>query len=229
MTIQAVARPAAIAAPLDESARWLPVAETKRPHTDPPIRRLIVLVPNTEIDPLAWATRIKTLASPRNLAVLLVGRTQDDQELWDLRRGLTTLAALIATPPEIVVETRVSTRRAWVDVVAEVMATGDLVVCHREQRIGARWPWQQRSLADAIRLRLRVPVCTLTGFALSADRTASSLINRVMAWGTPLGVIAAMGLVQVEIQTHTTGLATTALLSLSMLVELVVLGLLSQN
>lgn len=224
-SLPAPARPG----PIESPARWLPLAETKKPDPDPIVRRLIVLVPGAEIDPIAWAAQIKSLALPRRLAVLLVGRIQDDQEIWDLRRSLTTLAALVAAPDEVDVETQVSTKRTWLEVVAQFAVTGDMVICHREQVTAASWPWQRRSLAEAIRTRMHVPVCTLSGLAYEAETRASGLMARAWSWLSPVLVIAAMGFVQVEIQLHTVGWSTPVLLSITAVAELILLGALSRS
>ena len=62
------------------------------------IQRLIVLIPNLDVDETAIARKIWDLAFPARLSVLLLGLCPNLHEESNVRRRLITIAALIREP-----------------------------------------------------------------------------------------------------------------------------------
>src|SRR5574341_390636 len=99
--IRSVLRPSTLGTSTLAGARaqfksWLfvkPLSATSR--FAPSVRRLVVLIPDAEADEAELAAHLWTMASSRQLAVLLLGICGDAGREPRARRRLATLAALI--------------------------------------------------------------------------------------------------------------------------------------
>lgn len=141
----------------------------------PEAHRLVVLIPDGDVDEAGLARRIWTLASPRQLQVLYLGICHTLAREPMARRRLATLAALtrddgVATRTQVVMEDD------WLLALRPRMAAGDLIVCHSEQTRGFREP--ARSLAETLNRALQAPVYVLEGFLPTSPPDA--------AWHAPL-------------------------------------------
>jgi hypothetical protein len=195
-------------------------------RVEPAVDRLVVLVPELSGDPAGLAAQIRALAAPRGLAVLLIGQIAEEPETWSVRRGLSTLAALVADL-QIRVDTLATPTPSWLDILRRIVLPGDVVVCHREQVVGHTWPWQRRGLVEAIRAELNVPVCALQGHGLNLRQGARRWTTRVLSAVMPLAVIALFGVAQVRIHSITTGWIETLLLCATAIVEILALAYLT--
>ena len=96
--------------------------------------RLVVLVPNVDLDEAALARHIWKLAAPRQLAVLYLGWTAGPETEAELRRRLANLAAL-TRDEGVVVSARPATGEGWLPALRGVWRPGDLIVAHSELRV----------------------------------------------------------------------------------------------
>ena len=191
---------------------------------EPVIQRLLVLVPDVDLDPSSFAAQIRALAQPKRLGVLLVGQCPVEADEWHWRRSLATLGAAISDTDHLLVETQVSLASSWLDIVKGLRVDGDLVVCHREQVLRGAWPWQRQALDQALIAELRQPVCVLEGLVQPLPNRQRPLAARVLDWVVPLAVIVAFAVLQVQIRTNVSDTAGMVLLSLSTVIELVLLA-----
>src|SRR5258706_368632 len=120
-------------------------------------RRLIVLIPNLDVDEVALAHEIWNLALPRGLAVLLLGLCPNPNDEPGARRRLVTVAALIREP-RVSVETQLDFGRNWISILKNFLKMGDIVICPADQRIGIFGEPLDLSLA-----KLGLPIITLPG------------------------------------------------------------------
>ncbi len=192
-------------------------------EAEPAIRRLVVLVPSLEVDLAEFAARLRSLALPRGLRVLLVGQHPHAEDKWIWRRELAGLAALISDAPRIIVDYHVGRPQPWPVMLQPMVREGDLVVCHREQVQG--WSVTGNSLARQIKVELQVPVCELRGLYAHLPRLAPSVVRNALSWAVPLVIILVFGVIQVQLREHTTGWVTTAALFVSVLIELALIAL----
>lgn len=188
----------------------------------PPARRLVVLVPDTDVDESELATRIWSLASPRGLAVLYLGMIRDVRAESLTRRRLITLAA-ITRDDWAHVETRLELEGNWIQIVRRIWEPGDLIICHAEQALSG-WSLNRKSLAQSLVAALNTPVYVLSGFYAGLPTEQPRWLARLLAWLPPLVILVIFFMLQVRITRGTTGWVQTALLCLSVIVEFGLIG-----
>ncbi len=188
----------------------------------PPARRLVVLVPNVDVDEPELATRIWSLASPRGLEVLFLSIFRSPETELLARRRLTLLAA-ITRDDWAHVETRLDLEGDWMCAVRRIWEPGDLVVCHAEQVLTG-WGLRRRSLAKTIGSALNTPVYVLSGFYPELPTEQPNWLARLQAWLPPLVILVIFFMLQVRITQGMTGWVQTALLCLSVIVEFGLIG-----
>jgi hypothetical protein len=184
----------------------------------PPAQRLVVLVPNTDVDEVELAHRIWSLASPRGLDVLFLSLIGEAQAELQARRRLATLAA-VTRDDWTRIETRFEMSRNWLEAVEHVWQRGDLIVCHAEQMI-PKWGLGRQALAPAIVSCLNLPTYILSGFYPKLPTDRPNRFARVLLGVPPLLLLVGFFALQVQIDRQTQGWLSIVLLSLSVCVEL---------
>jgi hypothetical protein len=171
------------------------------------VQRLLVLVPDLDIDEADLAQRVWALAEPRRLPVLYLSATADDDHTSVVHRRLATLAAITRTD-WLHVETCHSVTRNWPEAIRAVWQPGDLIV-FIPQGISpvtvAVWP---------------TPAYPLSDMKVSPPPQRRQRLARLAFWPVALTTIAAFFWIQVLIEQTAQGLARTLLLLLSFGVEL---------
>jgi len=176
-------------------------------------RRLVVLIPNLDIDEAEIAREVWKLAFPPELAVLFLGLCPNVNEEPRVRRRLATIAAL-TRDTKVPVEIQLEFGRNWIRKLMSVLEAGDIVVCHAEQRTGI---WRQPlELALA---RLNVPVLTLKGFIPSMYKSSSTFLRESVFWLVTIAVLFVFFLFQIRIVRISEEWVKDTLLSLSVLIE----------
>lgn len=178
-----------------------------------PVRRLIVLVPNLDMDEVAVARQIWELASPPGLAVLFLGLCADIIEEPRMRRRLIALAAL-TRDARVPVETRLEFDHNWIRRVKAILGSGDIIVCHAEQRTGLwRKPLSQTLAA------MGAPVWILAGFYPPINGSRPGRLTEVIFWAISMAILVGFFWLQVQIARLPKDWTQSTLLSLSVLVE----------
>ena len=204
------------------SATDLVIVDSALPPT---ARRLVVLVPDQDIDEAELARRVWSMASPRGLGVLFLSLRHGDVEEPHLRLRLATLAAM-TRDRRVHVDTHLRHERDWVQAVQNLWQTGDLVVCDAAQSLNE---WNgRRSLGLTLTSELKVPVCLLAGFHLQTPARRVNPLARLVYGIAPLIIIAGFFLIQVQLDRVSSGWAHTILMSISVLVELGLIWVWSQ-
>jgi hypothetical protein len=188
----------------------------------PPAERLVVLVPDSDVDEAELASRILSLAAPRWLQVLFVGAGPGPEAELLARRRLSLLAAM-TRDDRTSVETRLEPDGDWLRAVHRVWRPGDLIVCHAEQVLSGL-SGRPKSLANAIVSALNTPVYVLSGFYPRQASEWSPRLARFLSWLPPLAILVVFFMLQVRIAQGTTGWVQTALLCLSVVVECGLIG-----
>jgi hypothetical protein len=171
--------------PLDQSLASLLYDEGM---TLPVVKRLVVLVPNQDIDVASFSRRIWSLAFPDRLDILLITLPPDPDYLLTAERRLTTIAAILRDP-RLHIETQVFSSRSWLKIARQVWQPGDLLVCPAEQAIatgiGKRTP-----LAIALVSAFKAPVYRLKGFYQQPPASLPNWIKAIPYWIVILATIA---------------------------------------
>ena len=184
------------------------------------IRRLVILVPNADIDEVKIAREIWETAAPARLAVLFIGLCGDIVEEPHLRRKLAMLAAL-TRDDRISVETRLEFGRNWLRSLKPISKTGDVVICFAEQQIGL---WR-KPLSEALE-KTGVPVWTLSGSYPMKNTFSLRPFASILFWGFSIVVLTFFFWLQAQTLRLTVEWAKNTLLYLSVFGEVGLLWLL---
>ncbi|MGH2522405.1 MAG: hypothetical protein ACRDH2_07865, partial [Anaerolineales bacterium] len=182
----------------------------------PPAHRLVVLIPDQDMNDAELARRVWGLASPRGLAILFLGLC-DGLEESRVRRRLATLAA-ITRDDWVRAEIRLEFEGDWRRSIKAIWRPGDLVVCHAEQTVEA-WGVGRKPLSQALVSALNAPVYVFSGFYSELPTPPFSLASRLFSWAIPLAILAGFFWIQVQIDRLPTDWARTTLFILSVLAE----------
>ena len=175
-------------------------------------RRLIVLIPDMELDHIPAMGRIWELANAQHAHVLLLSLCKDAKQESSLRRSLITMSAMVQDgyiPAEVKVEMRTN----WVDIVKRIYEPGDMIVCFAEQRAGVL----QKPLSQILQSDLKIPVYVLSG--LYQPKPRWSLLSQITAWMGFLGILAGFFVLQINIIQSSKGGLESILLILSLIPE----------
>jgi hypothetical protein len=191
----------------------------------PPARRLVVLVPDLDLDETALSRRIWNLAAPNKLAVLYLGLSHSTPEEPHARRRLATIAAL-TRDDWVNVNTALAVQEDWASALRPLLRSGDLIICHSEQTTRS---WRgARPLGNALCQALQVPVHLLEGFYAGDPAQPAHPTARFVFWGGSVVILASAFWLQVQISALPKNWAESALMVLSVVAECGLIGLWSQ-
>jgi hypothetical protein len=143
-------------------------------------QRLVVLVPNPDVDEVKFSWAIRRLANPGNLDVLLVSIVNDVEGELAARRSLVTICSMI-NEFKYNVDFRVVWDRSWIHAARSLAGSGDLFICPPEVtiRVGFR---KREPLDAAIARSLNVPTQLLAHFFSNTGQGISLLLKRILYW-----------------------------------------------
>jgi hypothetical protein len=129
----------------------------------PECRRLLVLVPNTDLSadsPLSQ--RIWQLASPERVQVVYIAIAGDYASEMGARRRLSLLAA-ITRDKRVQVETQIVHTSKWAAAVKSIERPGDILLVHAEQR-APKGLFGSEPLSSQLGRSLTAPIYLLSGY-----------------------------------------------------------------
>ena len=198
---------------LDVSPPSLTVSPASFPHLEP-ARRLIVLVPESEADSALTARKIWELANALESRVQFLGLSKDAEHEPGVRRQLVTLSAMVGDD-NISVDSKIEFGNDWLSVVKSEWREGDVIVCFAEQRSGpARKPLNQ-----ILESNLNATIYMMAGIHQQEDRLHLSWMFNAVAWAGSIGIILGFLWLQSKLTQIPTDWAHTALLYISLFVE----------
>lgn len=177
-------------------------------------RRLVVLVPNADLDYAIATRRVWELAIELRAHILFVGLCKDTTEESSLRRQLVTMAAMVQDG-NASAEVKVKVGNNWVEVVKSDRQIGDVIVCFAEQRAGLFF----RPLSQILQSNLNMPVYILSGL-YPPDPSRIDILSILRLWIGLLGIVAGSFLLQIRIIALPRDWSQTTLLLLSVTAEL---------
>lgn len=180
---------------------------------NPPARRLIVLVPETNADSATVARKVWELANALESRVQFLGLSRDAANESTLRRQLVTLSAMVRDE-NIQVDSKIESGMTWLSVVKAEFREGDMIVCFEEQRSGIT----RRPLSQLLETNLSVTVYVINGTFPRMEYSRPRWLTNLIAWGGSLGIIAAFFWLQIKLGASS-GTLADALLYISLFVE----------
>ena len=161
-----------------------------------PLRRLLVLVPDSEVDERELARTIWSLADRRQLDVLLVG-TVWQRDAGYARRRLVNLASQIRDR-RLRVDTVLRPRPSWLQAITELRRPGDLIICHAQQKVSLDG-WRRQRLAQVLITHQPSPVYVLNDFYAGLPIERPLFWGKLISWLIPLLIIAGFTLLQISL------------------------------
>lgn len=186
-----------------------------------PIQRLLVLVPDCEVDERELARTLWSLAERRQLAVLLVG-TAGPRSTGYAHRRLVNLATQIRDG-RLRVETVLRPHSPWLEVIAELRRPGDLIVCPAQQQVSLNG-WQRQSLAQVLIMRQPSPVYVLSDFYARLPIERPLFWGRLISWLIPLLIISGFTLLQLWVSQQSDSWFYYPAMILSIFLEVMAIG-----
>ncbi|MBN1147648.1 MAG: hypothetical protein JXA78_10365 [Anaerolineales bacterium] len=180
-------------------------------------QRLVVLIPDGEIDENALARRVWQLAVGMGPKVLYLALAPGDHQVAYQRRRLAGLA-FMTTGNGVRAQTSVSIKNNWPQALEEALHPGDLLICLADHQISDRIVWR-RALGEVLAESVAVPVYLLAGLKIGLAPYQRRWIKEMLSWTASLIWMATFFGLQVEIVRSTGGSVSTLLLCLSILVE----------
>jgi hypothetical protein len=186
----------------------IPDLSTERPP------RIIVLVPEAEIDPAHAAMKISEIATTTAASVQFIGLSADLSGEPALRRQMATLSAFLETDL-IPVRSRVEIGSNWLNALRMEWRTGDIIVCFAGVPAGM----VRKPLSQLLESSLEAVIYVIDGLPHQAPPPSSGRWSSVAGWSGSLVILLGMFWLQVDI-THVPAEGTrTLLLCVSVFIE----------
>ena len=143
-------------------------------------QRLVVLVPDQNVDEIKFSWAIRRLAGPGNLDVLLVSIVSDIEGELAARRNLVTICSLV-NEFRYNVDFLVIWDRSWIHATRGLSGPGYLFICPPEVTIRTGFR-KYDPLDAAIAHTLNVPTQPLANFFTNTRRSISNVFKQILYW-----------------------------------------------
>ncbi len=178
-----------------------------------PVRRLIVLVPESEVDSALAARKIWELANALESRVQFLGLSKDAEHEPSVRRQVVALSAMVGDE-NIPVESKIEIGNDWLNAVKSEWHEGDVIVCYAEHRSGLT----RRPLSQILESNLNATVYVLGGFHQEVHMRASWIFD-TLAWAGSIAIILGFFWLQSKLGQFSTDWAYSTLLYISLFAE----------
>jgi len=183
------------------------------------VQRLVVLIPDQDVDETEIAREIWELASPAKFSVLLLGVCSNSNDEPTVRRRLVTIAGLIREP-RISVDIQLDFGNNWIKNLQAILISGDVVICHAEQYTGMGHKPLALALTEA-----GIQVMVMTGFYPEIHKSATALFRESLFWVVSVIILAVFFWLQIRMLRVSDELAKNILLGISVPAEIGLLWL----
>jgi hypothetical protein len=172
-----------------------------------PASRLIVLVPEFEVDTAIMARKIYEVAKALESRVQLIGLSRDAAHEPSVRRQLVAISAMLEDPA-IFVESKVEVGNSWLSAIQPYWHSGDVIVCFAEQSSG----YSGKPLHQILQSALNATVYVLSGVQIRNERSRLDWVSNALAWAGSVGLIFGFFLLQMRLlQSAQSGIQTVFL------------------
>ena len=182
----------------------------------PAFRRLVILIPNADLDEIQLARRIRTMMSPNKAGILLLSLVRRDVEDSQERRRLINLAVILGDPL-YTVTSKIISGKHWIEEIKENLMPGDLMVCLRGQYAPSRG-YKSQPIDQALSDKLACPVYVLNNIAIK-EIHRHAFNHEVLGWLVPIAMIVLFFVFDVRITQDARGWVSTLLLWTAVIVE----------
>jgi hypothetical protein len=179
-----------------------------------PIPRLLVLVPESEIDIALAAQKICGLARSFEGGAQFIGLCKDAAHESSLRCQLALLSAMVGNE-YIPVKSKIEIGSNWLNAVKLEWQHGDVIAYFSEKSSAL----PQRPLSQILESNLNATVYVLNGLHHQGERSKPNWVSAALPWGGSIGLILGFFWLQSKIIQPPQDLAHSILLYISILAE----------
>jgi hypothetical protein len=189
------------------------------------ISRLVILLPDEDVDEARLSRHLWMLASPGKLSILLITQVEKPGDEYTAMRRMIRIGG-ITQDIWIKVEARVIFGPAWIKTLGEILQPSDLFLCPAEKVITGRG-FHAQPLSLALSRALSRPVYLLTGFFTENHPSWPQWTRQIPFW---IGCLVVMGIfswLEVDVSHMASGWVAQLILAGLVFVEIGFLYLLS--
>lgn len=179
-----------------------------------PAPRLLVLVPESEMDIAFAAQKICGLARSLKGGVQFIGLCKDAAHESSLRRQLTLLSAMVGNE-YIPVKSKTEIGNNWLNAVKFEWQNGDVIAYFSEKSSAL----PRRPLSEILESNLNATVYVLNGLYHQEEKSKSDWVSAAITWGGSIGLILGFFWLQSKIIQPPQDLAHSILLYISIFAE----------
>jgi len=182
------------------------------------VKRLIVIVPEEDVDEAQLSRQIWNLAANYRLDVLLISVVSSADESLAARRRLTTIAAMIRAK-QFKVEKQVVSSHRWEKALRPFWRQTDMVLCPAERTVKNLF---QRTipLSQVLSDHLKTPVYTFGGLYQPSNRKRSPWLRELPFWVGFLIILSIFFYFEANVGQSVHGWVGQTLLVVVMLIEI---------
>jgi hypothetical protein len=169
------------------------------------VNRLVILLPDEDVDEARLSRYIWSLASPGKLGILLVTLVSEPGEEFTALRRMTRIGG-ITQDIWINVKAKVIFGRAWRKALAQLLQPEDLLICPAEKRVTTR-VFSHMPLSLALSSTLNRPVYLLKDFYADNRPAWPHWARQIPFWIGCLAILGVFTTLEIDIGTLGTGWA----------------------
>jgi hypothetical protein len=182
------------------------------------VQRLIVIVPNEDVDEAILGRQIWLLASNYRLDVLLLSVVKSVEESMSAARRLTTLAAMIRDA-YYKVEKQVVFEHSWQKGIRPYWRQTDMILCPLESEVKNGFGKQIR-LCELLSRDLKAPVYTFSGLYSAGKSTIPIWLSKIPYWAGFILILCLFFIFEVNVDELSKGLVGQILLMMVVMFEI---------
>ena len=182
------------------------------------VKRLIVIVPEEDVDEARLSRQIWKLAANYRLDVLLVSIVASEQGSLAARRRLTTIAAMTRAS-HYKVEKRILFSNHWDLALRPYWQQSDMILCPAEKTI-SNFLGKLTPLSQFLSDRLKAPVYTFCGLYKPSTRKMPTWLRQMPFWSGFLIIISIFFYFEADVDQIVHGWVGQTLLVMVMLIEI---------
>jgi len=187
------------------------------------VKRLIVLVPDQDVDEVKFSRSVRSLVPPDVRAFLLIALVNSSDTELAVRRRLATLAALMKGPL-IKVDAQIFWDKSWIKAMGRVVKTGDAIICPTERFLSSGIG-KKKPLSYCLHDALHVPVYVLSGFFPEEPRKWLQPLKQTLYWAILLAIFAGFFIFETKIDIMPDKVMGQISGSMAMVIEIILIYL----
>ncbi len=180
-------------------------------------KRLIVLVPDCLADNMGLAHKIHWMAIRDACEVYYLTLVDDYEKMLAVSRCMATVKAVTAGN-WLVVNSRVTETKEWLQTLRDIYRPGDIIVCHEEQLV-KQGPLKTIPASEFLRETFHLPVYTISGFYHPQQVQVRHWLVSLLFWIGCLVILGIFTLLEIQMDQVAQGITRVMVLTFLVLFE----------